>query len=117
MFCQEFLVAETVLQSEHHRSLVEKWRKKIDKVRVGSRFHRDDYQIARADLFCGIVTINFRDPKIFTFTTNKNSVAPDVAKVAAHQKVHIASTVREFCAVVRPNRSRTDDADPDSHLS
>ena len=114
---QKFLVSQTILQRQQHRLFVQQRWNKIDKIGIGSRLNRDDHQIARTNLFGQLVAIDRRDSKILAFATNENAVAQDFAQIAAHQKVDIASGMGQLRAVVRPNRSRTDDRNPDSHLT
>ena len=115
MFGQKLFVAETVLQRHQHRAVVQQRRDKIDNRIVRRRLDRDQNEIARTDFLRRVVAIHFRDRKFFAFAANGQAVAPDLRQIAAHQKMHIATGMRELAAVIKSDRAGADDGDAKVH--
>src|SRR5205814_5213788 len=109
MLSQEFFISQAVLQCQQHGAFAEQRRDKIDKIVVRSCFDGDYHQITPADLFGRVVTIDLAHAKVLTSPANENAVTPNLGKITAHEKMHIASGMGELCAVIAPDCTRTND--------
>ncbi len=59
-------------------------RDKIDKVRIGGRFDGNENDVRRANFPRRIVAVHVRDPEVFTFAANRESVAAYFAQITAY---------------------------------